>query len=191
MHLRRAAAFLLGAWIVGCLFMMYIDTNGSQSADLIIANPPAELAKTVKAVGTDAVAQLLSHHQAELTRQFMRAWGILQFFFGASLIVLLIYATHVNRLAIGLAAAMLIMAIFGYFALAPEITFLARKLEFTTGWSANRARYLALRGTFVIIEVVKLLMGCVLSGYLFMLKGPRVARRPELDDEELAGQQPV
>ncbi|MBS1874196.1 MAG: hypothetical protein JSU00_13350 [Acidobacteria bacterium] len=188
MHLRRVAAFLLGAWIVGCLFMAFIDLRSSQSAETILTRPPGEIAKLIKAAGYEPVAQLLAHHQAELTNQYMWAWGVTQLLIGASLIVVLVYATHISRLGIGLGGAMMILAVFGYFVLAPEITFLRRGIEFAQGWSADRARYLALRGAFLMVEAVKLALGCVLAGYLFLFKTPRLRRRTDVEAEEAAGE---
>ena len=178
MHLRRAAAFVLGAWIIGCLFMAYIDSQGSNSVAVVLSRPTVEVAKIVQTLGQDKAAALLRYHASEEQRRYSESWGIAQVVIGCGLIALLVYATRVNQLAIGLGAAMLVLAGFAYFALAPEIHYLRGRIDISS-WSADRARYLALRGIFVVVEIIKLALGCCLAVYLFVYKTPRNAKRPE------------
>jgi hypothetical protein len=185
MHSRRAAAFVLGAWIVGCLFMAYIDAQSSDTVQATLSRPTAEIAKIVQTLGPEKAAEFLRYHSFEEQRRYSEVWGITQLVIGCGLIALLIYATRVNRLAIGLGAAMLVLAAFAYFALAPEIHFLRRRVDLAT-WSADRARYLALRGTFVVMEMIKLALGCTLAVYLFIYKRQRPSRRPEQDSLDIA-----
>jgi hypothetical protein len=80
---------------------------------------------------------------------------------------------------------MLVLAGFACFALAPEIHFLRHRIDLAS-WSADRARYLALRGTFAVVEIVKLALGCCLAVYLFVYKTPRNAKGPEQDSLSIA-----
>jgi hypothetical protein len=82
---------------------------------------------------------------------------------------------------------MLVLAGFACFALAPEIHFLRSRVDLAS-WSADRARYLALRGTFVVVESIKLALGLCLAVYLFVYKTPRHSRRPEQDTLEIAAE---
>ena len=185
MHLRRAAAFVLGAWIIGCLFAAYIDAESPESIQAILSRPTGDVAKIVETLGPEKAAVLLRYHSYEQERRYSAAWGIMQLFIGCVLIACLVYATRMNRLAIGLSAAMLVLAAFACLALAPEIHFLRRRIDLAS-WSADRARYLALRGTYLVVETIKLALGCCLAVYLFVYKTPRNGRRPEQDSLSIA-----
>ena len=185
MHLRRAAAFVLGAWIIGCLFMAYIDAEGPESIQTILSRPTGDAARIVQTLGPEKTAALLRYHSYEQRRRYSETWGITQLFIGCGLIACLVYATRMNRLAIGLGAAMLVLAAFACFALAPEIHFLRRRIDLAS-WSGDRARYLALQGTFFVVEMIKLGLGCCLAVYLFVYKTPRNARPPEQDSLSIA-----
>ena len=85
MHLRRIAAFVLGAWIVGSLFMAYITAQNSHSVEAVFQRAPLEVSKTVQAVGAAQVALLLRYQTAEQNRRLSRAWGLAQLVMGLML----------------------------------------------------------------------------------------------------------
>jgi hypothetical protein len=186
MHLRRIACFVLGAWIVGSVFAIYITAQSGSATDPVMQLPPPEVNKMIQTLGADQTRMLLHYHGAEQTRLYIAAWGRLQFLLGFFALLLLAASTRSNRLTLALCGAMLVFAAFSHLVLVPEINYLARGLNFASGWSANRARYLALRGTFTALEVLKLSLGCLLAGYLFVYK----RRRPSVaadEDEHAAG----
>ncbi len=173
--------------MIGCLFMAYIDAQGPESVQAVLSRPTREIAKMIETLGPEKAAELLRFHSYEEQRRYSETWGITQLVIGCGLIICLVYATRVNRLAIGLAAAMLVLAGFACFALAPEIHFLRHRVDLAT-WSADRARYLALRGTFVAVETIKLALGCCLAVYLFVYKTPRHSPRPEQESLEITAE---
>jgi hypothetical protein len=173
MHLRRVASFVLGAWIVGSLFALYIASQSGIAAEKVVHFPPPELRSMIQTLGTDKAASLLHYHGAEQSRAYVHDWGRLQLLLGPALLLILAFATRISRLALGLCGAMIVFAAFSSLILVPEIDYLERGLEFASGWSANRARYLALRGTFTVLETLKMTLGFALAAYLFLYKTRR------------------
>jgi hypothetical protein len=188
MHLRRVASFLLGAWIAGSLFALYIASNSGVAAERVIRLPPPELRPVIEALGADKAASLLHFNGAEQGRLYLHDWGRLQLLLGPALVAILAFSTRISRLALGLGGAMLVFAAFSSLFLVPEVDYLGRGLEFAPGWSADRARYLALQGTFSVLEVLKMALGFALAAYLFLYKTHRfreavdetVTREPDL-----------
>lgn len=191
MHLRRIACFVLGAWIVGSIFAIYIAAQSGSAIDPILRFPPPEVKKMTDTLGFDQARLLLSYHGVEQTGRYLLAWGRLQLFFGVAVLLLLIRSTRNHRMTLAMCAAMIIFAAFSHLVLLPEINYLARGLTFATGWSGNRARYLALRGTFTALEVLKLSLGCALAGYLFIYKLRRPIVTADEDEHEVSHPQPA
>jgi hypothetical protein len=190
MHLRRIASFVLGAWIIGSVFAIYIAAHSGLAADKIMRLPPPQVIKMVQTLGEDPVRMLLRYEGGEQTHLYLQDWGRLQLLLGPALLLLLAASTHNNRLTLGLCGAMIVFAAFSHLVLIPEIEYLAGGLNFAPGWSANRARYLALRGTFTGLEVLKLALGSALAAYLFLYK----MRRPLIgvdEDEHAVNRSPA
>lgn len=134
----------------------------------------------IQTLGAGQTRMLLNYHGVEQTRLYLLAWGRLQLLLGFGVLLLLARSTRSNRLTLTLCGAMLVFAAFSHWVLAPEIDYLARGLNFASGWSGNRARYLALKGTFTALEILKLALGCAVAGYLFIYK----RRRPLVTADE-------
>lgn len=170
MHLRRVSSFVLGAWIVGSLLVAAILYETSGSTERILGAAPAPIAKLVEKSGSDQIRQLMHYQASELSRAYLARWEMSELGIGVVLLLLLVFSTHVNRLAIALCGSMIVFAAFGHFVLSPEINYIGRAIEFEQAWSGQRARYLALQGTYSGLAALKVLLGCILAGYLFVFR---------------------
>ena len=170
MHFRRIASFVLGAWVVGSLFTLYLSSSTSSTTEKILAMPPPEIGKMMTLLNAEQMKGLLGYYGAEQVRSCLNDWGLLQLLIGPLMLFLLVRASHVNRLMLGVCGAMFILAIFSSFVLWPEVDYLGRGLHFSPGWSANRARHLALHLTYTILEALKIALGLGLAAYLFTYK---------------------
>ncbi len=148
MHLRRVACFVLGAWIIGSLFVAYIAVQNETTADRLLGAPPPEFGKMIQAVGLDKMRLLLQFQAAEQTRYYLDFWERSQLVLGPLLLLLLIFATRVSRIAIAACGMMIIFAGFAHFVLTPEINYVGRGIDFGAGWSADHRRFWVLRGTY-------------------------------------------
>lgn len=170
MHLRRVSSFVLGAWIAGSLLVAVMVYDSSRSADSILQSVPQPLAKAMEKWDSGQVRQLVHYQAAELARTYLARWELMELALGAILLLLLVFSTRVSRLAIALCAAMMLFAAFAHFILRPEIDYIGKAVDLEQGWSGQRARYLALQGVYSGLQALKILLGCVLAGYLFVFK---------------------
>ena len=186
MHFRRIASFVLGAWVVGSLFALYVSSSTSSTTERILAMPPPEIGKMMTLSNAEQMKGVLGYYGAEQVRSCLRDWGLLQLLIGPLMLFLLVRASHVNRLMLGVCGAMFILAIFSSFVLWPEVGYLGPGLHFSPGWSANRVRYLALHLTYTILEALKIALGLGLAMYLFTYK---THPRPvvPVEEEEIGG----
>jgi hypothetical protein len=190
MHLRRAACFVLGAWIIGSLFVAYIAVQNATTAERLLSAPPPEFAKMIRSLGPDRVTTILQYQGAEQNRYYLDSWERMQLFLGPLLVVLLVFATRVSRIAIALCGTMIVFTAFAHFVLTPEINYIGRSLDFAAGWSGAHKRVWVLRATYTSLEALKLTLGCVLAGYLFVFKAKRVRPAGEISATEVGALSP-
>ena len=177
MHFRRLAAFLLGAWLAGCLFMDMVATQNFRSVDRLLAAPSPQLAERVQAMGGhDAARMLLRHQVAEQNRWYFETWEQVQIALGAALFLVLVFGAVADRWMLFFTLLMLILVLVGHFFLTPVITRLGRSIDFVPPGtsSPDRARFWLLHGSYSAGELVKLGAGIVLAVLLI-----RRRRRPQ------------
>lgn len=182
MHTRRIATFLLGAWIAGSLWIVFLQLQSSQFPNALLnrAIPPAS--KTIQTLGREQAALLLHHFAAEQVRIYSRLWERIEIVLALALAWFLFRATQKRAFPLLLCAVMLILVLFQYFALTPELTYQGREIDFpapSTGASLM-SRVLALQYVYAVMEAVKLIAGGILAGYLFLFRAARRSRK-ELD----------
>jgi hypothetical protein len=172
MHLRRIASFVLGAWLAGSLFALYLSTNTTSAAETVLSlSPlPPQVTTMMKTLGADQMKMLVGFEAAEQSRYYLTDWGNFQLLWGPLLFLALLASRKVNRLMLGVCGAMFVLALFSTLVLLPELHYLSRNLHFSDGWSSDRARYLVLHATYVVLEALKTAMGLLLAGYLFSFR---------------------
>jgi hypothetical protein len=166
MHFRRFAAFLLGAWLAGCLFMDMVATQNFRSVDRLLAAPPPELAERVQAMGGhDAARMLLRHQVAEQNRWYFEGWEQVQIVLGVAVFLVLLFGAVADRWMLFFTLLMLSLVLIAHFALTPEITRLGRAIDFVppAASSPDRVRFWLLHGSYSAIELIKLGGGIVLA----------------------------
>lgn len=170
MHFRRAATFVLGAWMVGSLFAFYIASRSGVAAQFVLDFPPPAAREMIRTIGAAKAATLLTYNGAEQSRAYLHAWGRLQLLLGPGLLGLLILSKRASRLAMGLCGAMIVLAGFCALVLRPEVDYFERALHFTGGLPGERTKYAILHATFTILELLKMAAGLTLTGYLLLYR---------------------
>jgi hypothetical protein len=166
MHFRRFAAFLLGAWLAGCLFMDMVATQNFRSVDRLLAAPSPQLAERVQAMGGhDAARMLLRHQVAEQNRWYFETWEQAQMGLAVALFLVLLFGAVADRWMLFFTLLMLSLVLIAHFALTPEITRLGRAIDFVPPGdsSPERARFWLLHGSYSASELIKLGAGIVLA----------------------------
>jgi hypothetical protein len=166
MHFTRLAAFLLGAWLAGCLFMDMVATQNFRSVERLLAAPSPQLAERVEAMGGhDAARVLLRHQVAEQNRWYFETWEQAQIALGVALLCVLLFGVVRNRWMIFFSLLMLSIVLLAHFFMTPEITRLGRAIDFVPAGtpSPDRARFWKFHGAYSGSELIKLGVGIVLA----------------------------
>jgi len=170
MHHHRIAAFLSGCLILGSAFMIFVATQNFQTVDRVLAAPPPEAAQMFQTLGADNSRLLLRYMAGEDNRLFFVAWELAEIALGIALTAILLFALRSGLLA-GLAGGMVIIALFQHFRVTPEMISLGRMIDFGAGaGSAAYSQFWRLHGLYGVLEVVKLILGIVVAGFLLFAK---------------------
>jgi hypothetical protein len=188
MHATRIVTFLLGGWIF-CLFA--VDTAvylNLRLPDRVMANPPPEAVKIYNDYGPREAALLLRYFAAEGNRYFLGRWERTEILLGLVLIPFLFVATDRKLVPSLLACFMLMITLFQYFALTPELAFRGRETDFPPGRGdfKTEQRVWLLQEVYTGTEAVMVLVGGILTLYVASYKSRRRVRAgddPTLLDE--------
>ena len=178
MHLRRIAAFLLGAWLAGSLLVLIVCFGNLVTLDrsMAIASPDAQriLART----GNDNARILLRAFVADLRANLLSGWELAQAPLGI-LVALLLFIERPTRLLAVVSVVMLLLVGFEHVLLTPEIDWLSHTLAFAPDGAApaQHARLRTEHHIYAIVEAVKLLLGVLLAILLFVMRSGRRSRR--------------
>jgi hypothetical protein len=181
MRHTRIAAFLLGAWLLGTVFMVFVATQNFATVDRVLKSPPPEAYKMIAGLGNDNARQLLRYLAGEENRYFFENWEVAQLILGGLLTVVLVFGVE-SRMLAGFSGAMLILTIFEHFKITPEMAWLGRSFDFLpwTAESLARDQFWKLHGAYSAIEIVKMLLAIVVAGFLFQLRQRRRKERVQV-----------
>src|SRR5258708_19569510 len=111
MRHTRIAAFVLGAWLLGTLFMIFVVTQNFETVDRVLKNPPPEAYRLILALGNDNARHFLRYAAGEENRFFFENWELAQIVLGVLLTGLLVFV-FATRLLAGFSVPMLLLTIF-------------------------------------------------------------------------------
>jgi hypothetical protein len=171
MHHPRIAAFLLGSWLIGSLFLAFVATRNFHTVDAVLNSPPAAASQMIRTLGHENARQLLRYLAGEENRGYFEAWELAQLAIGIALVGFLFLGFE-KRLPSVLAGAMLAVTLFQHFKITPEMLWMGRSIDFLPGtaYSEVRQQFWKLHGIYGGIEVVKMLLGLTIGGFLFSIR---------------------
>jgi hypothetical protein len=178
MHTRRMATFLLGIWL-GCgALMALLVVENLRSASRVMDSPSAPAAKLIEKLGTEDALLLLSYQASEQSRAYVNVWEEAQMGLALVLGICLFLGTQKRILPLAFCGAMLLLVLFQHFAVAPELVFRGREVDFPPGNTAfgSRTRVLLLAQVYGAAEGLKFLAGGILAVYLFLFSGRKRSR---------------
>jgi hypothetical protein len=180
MHFRRLACFLLGAWLMGGVFMATVATQNFRSVDRLLAKPAAPASQQLDKLGPAAARALLRYQVAEQNRFYFETWGIVEVVIGLLLLLLLLFGSIEKNLTLLLALLLLLIALLQRFVLTPEIVVLGRIIDFVPANhpSPERSRFWMMHGVYSGSEVLKWGLNIVLTARL-LFRRKRREEEPE------------
>ena len=126
---RDAALALIGAWVMGSIFMAVVATQNFYLIDRLLAVGLVQgFNDVVASLGSDVAREFMRYVSSELNRLFFIAWGIVQIGMGA-LLLWLVWHSESKRVRVG-ACAMCILAVVITLGLTPPIVSVGRALDF-------------------------------------------------------------
>jgi len=167
MHSRRFACFLLGLWLAGGVFAMWVTAENLRRVDHLLVQPSPAAAVWMKALGPGAARLLLRYEAAELNRAAIEIWEIAQLILGAGFFFFLLFGTSEDKFSLLLVLLALAVVLLQCFWLTPELTSLGRTLDFIPDVpSAAQNQFRVLDGAYSVMEVVKWVLLAVLTAKL-------------------------
>jgi hypothetical protein len=183
MHTRRMATFLLGAWLGGCLLMMVLESANQRFTGSLLSVPSSQAAAFLrKSVAPQDFSLMLNYQTAEQNRRYSDAWEEAQIGLALALGATLFLGTQRRVFPLAVCGFMLLMLLFEHFGVSPELAFRGRETDFVPGGVAA-GRVYSLGQVYIWVEVAKLLLGSVLTGYLFIFRARRTRKQINLMDQ--------
>jgi hypothetical protein len=179
MHTRRMAGFLLGVWLGGCVLMILIQVANLRFTASLLSTPSDQAAEFLKKTGPPENVQLLLRYQAaEQNRRYSYVWEQAQFGLALILGACLFLGTQRRIFPLVFCGLMLLMVIFQHLGVTPELAYRGREADFPPGNASYDAqtKLWALDQVYAWVEGTKLVLGTLLSGYLFIFR-PRRTRK--------------
>lgn len=188
MHATRIVTFLLGGWLFCTLAVDISAFLNLKLPERVMANPAPPAEKIIKDYGADNAALLLRHFAAEGNRYFLGRWERTEILLGVVLLPFLFSATDRKPLPLICVGFMLMIAIFQYFAVTPELAFRGREADFPPGLGdlAVERRVWVLTQIYMGTEATLLLVGAVVTLYVASYKSRKRIRSgdsPAMVDE--------
>lgn len=171
---RRLCAVLVSAWLGGILLVSLGAPAVFRAGEVVLRHPAPPLAEFARSLPREQLGELLRYHAGEANNQVFALWGTLQVAYAAALVVLLLFFSDVGKLRLGLAAALLALALLMKLLLIPAIAETSR-LFLSTGLPDAGRRFQLLHGAFAAFEIASAVLGVALLGLL--LAGSRVGGR--------------
>lgn len=178
-HSRRVAAFLLGAWIFGSVLLAVVGIRNLHFPRELIAAPIDPAAKLMHDIGYPQARLLLEDFAAEQNRAYFYLWEQIEIPLAVLLALFLFLATKRRAFPIMVCGLMLAVVLFEFFAVTPELAYSGRATDFppVSAVSGAQARVWALTEVYWGMEILKLALGALLAGYIFVFRPQRRNRR--------------
>jgi hypothetical protein len=180
MHTRRMAGFLLGAWLGGSILMILIQVENLRFTASLFATPSDQAAELIQKTAPRENLQLLMRYQAaEQNRRYSSVWEEAQFGLALVLGACLFLGTQRRIFPMLFCGLMLLMVIFQHLGVTQELAYRGREADFPPGNSSYsvQTRLWALYQVYGWVEGSKIVLGTLLSGYLFIFRARRTRKQ--------------
>jgi len=163
----RLACFLLGLWLGGSLFWVWLDTGSLRAVDRLLDQPNPAVAQQLETLGRADARPLLRYQVAEVNRWYAESWETVQLFFGTFLFFFLLFGTGEDKSSLLAVLLMVAIVVAQRFLLTAQLVGLDRTLDFTPNLSIQeRNRFHAIHTVYYALEMLKWGLGLGLSAFL-------------------------
>jgi hypothetical protein len=168
MHTRRLGAFLIGAWLLGTLLVMFTTSQSYRNVDRFLTSPPPQASTAVDNVGSELMRQILRFQASEHNRHVKETWEMMQLGLGAALLATSFLTSHRSRVVFICAALMIAMVLTMYLYFTPVMNALARSFDLLPLTAAVRERedFSHYAVWYRVFEVLKTMLALVVAARL-------------------------
>jgi hypothetical protein len=152
--------------------MSWVAAENLRSVDRVLYDPTAGALTQIKQLGFENARQLLRYHVGELNRHYFYYWEVAQLVIGLFLFGVLLFGTDIGKYALAVPLMMLSLVALAHWAITPQVSSLGRSLDTlpTVARMQEETRFRAMHQVYGGIEIAKLLLALVLSGFLLATK---------------------
>ena len=179
MHTRRMAGFVLGVWLGGSILMILIQVENLRFTSSLLSTPSDQAAEFLKKAPQENIQLLMRYQAAEQNRRYSYVWEQAQFGLALILGASLFLGTQRRIFPLVFCGLMLLMVIFQHIGVTNELAYRGREADFPPGNASYSAqtRVWALDQVYGSVEGTKIVLGALLSGYLFTFRARRTRKQ--------------
>ena len=161
MRLRLLLAIMIGAWIAGTLFMWQVAMKNFAVVEWVVADPPAELARSIAPLPMENVRPALRYQASEVNRLFFSGWGWTQLPLGIAVLALAWMSGRGGGFRAAAVIALLI-ALFLQLHVVPETIRLGELIDFDRTALETEQTFWTYHHLYTGFDMLKffLLLGC-------------------------------
>jgi hypothetical protein len=165
--------------------MGIIEVENLRLPAAILARPSDESQPFVKKVAAQDLALLLRYEMAEQTRRYTYIWEEVQLGLAFALGICLFLGTQKRLFPIIFSGILFLLVLFEHFGITPELMYRGRASDFPPGNAILSAqlRVVAMNQIYASVEGIKLLLGAIVTSYLFVFRArTKSSKDPRLAD---------
>jgi hypothetical protein len=174
---QRWALVVMGAWMMGTLCMSLVATENFYTIDrLLTERSSAAFSEAVQQLGSPQARDLLRYLSSELNRLYFQLWNLVQLTLGVLALWLIKRPGRPFGL-IGDGLLLMIAIVVVMLAwLTPAIVSLGRSLDFVPRdpAPAGMQRFWILHAAYTSLELIKLVVGIVVTAWIARATSPAV-----------------
>ena len=184
MHTRRMATFLLGIWLGCSALMIWFQFQNLRFAAGLLDTPSDSAAAMTKKLPDTELRLMLRYHAVEQSRRYTYLWEEVELGLAVALGGCLLVGTQRRIFPLILCALMLLVVVFQHVGVTPELAYRGRQADFPPGNNTTGIllRMYALEQVYAWVEGAKLVLGAVLTSYLFVFRARRSRRQDHFVD---------
>jgi len=188
---RRISLLLLGVWLGTYLLAALLAADNFRSPARALRSPNYRVRAEAKRFGEPQARAFLRFHASSINRDLFERYCYAELGLGATLCLLLLFATNGNRLVLCLTSAMLLVQLVVQFAIVPRMEELSLALDLAGAAELlpERRSFGSYHAAYAVLGSVKLLLGIGLAVRLVVggrggrLRGGRVHNQLDLVDD--------
>ena len=154
--------------MLGILIIGFVSQQNMSNVDRILGSPPGPVAKDIEDLGSDVTRLVMRYQATELNRFLAETWGVAQIGLGAAILSAVVFTAHRSKFLFYATCVMIVIALLQVAYIRPSLNALGRSFDFLPASAATRDRdsYQSYATMYTVAEVIKLLIGFLMSGRL-------------------------